>query len=232
MKAVIFGATGMVGQGVLLECLRAPDVERVVTLGRTATGRAGSPLDRNANFEEIVHQDLMDLHAVEDRLRGLDACFFSLGVSSAGMDEAAYTRVTYGFTMAAAETLARLNPGMKFVFVSGAGTDSTEKGRVMWARVKGRAENALLRLNLDAYMFRPGVIEPLDGIRSKTTAYRVGYIVMKPVLPLLRWLLPNQILSTREIGQAMLNVARHGFARRVLEARAIRAAAQMGEPAR
>ncbi|HTW62624.1 MAG TPA: NAD(P)H-binding protein [Terracidiphilus sp.] len=225
MKVLIFGATGMVGQGALLECLRAPDVERVTTIVRSATGRT------DAKLEEIAHGDLMNLTAIEDRLRGLDACFFCLGVSSAGMQEDAYARVTYGLTVAAGETLAALNPGMKFLFVSGAGTDSTEKGGAMWARVKGRAENALLRLPLDAYMFRPGVIEPKDGIRSKTKAYRVGYMLMKPVMPLLRLLAPNQIVSTREMGQAMLNVARRGFGKRILEARDIRAAAAMVPPA-
>jgi uncharacterized protein YbjT (DUF2867 family) len=220
MKVLIFGATGMVGQGVLLACLRAPDVERVATVGRGATGRTDSKL------EEIVHGDFLDFGAIADRLRGFDACFFCLGVSSTGMKEADYERVTYGFTLAAAETLAKVNPGMTFIYVSGAGTDSSEKGRVMWARVKGRTENALLRLPLQAYMFRPGAIEPMDGIRSKTTAYRVGYVLMKPLLPLLRRMLPNQIVSTREMGLAMLNVARRGFDKRILDPRDIRAAAE------
>jgi uncharacterized protein YbjT (DUF2867 family) len=127
--------------------------------------------------------------------------------------------------MAAAETLSRLNPGMSFVFVSGAGTDSTEKGRVMWARVKGRTENALLRLPLNAWMFRPGIIQPLDGIRSKTAAYRLLYGLMRPLLPLLRRAMPNQIVTTREIGRAMLNVARRGYPKHILETRDLRIAA-------
>jgi len=220
MKVLIFGATGMVGQGVLLACLRAPDVERVTTVVRSATGT------QEAKLEEIVHRDFLDFGAIGDRLRGFDACFFCLGVSSTGMKEADYERVTYGFTLAAAEALAAVNSGMTFIYVSGAGTDSSEKGRVMWARVKGRTENALLRLPLEAYMFRPGAIEPMDGIRSKTTAYRVGYFVVKPLLPLLRRMMPNQIVSTREMGQAMLNVARRGFGKRILETRDIRAAAE------
>jgi uncharacterized protein YbjT (DUF2867 family) len=220
MKVLIFGATGMVGQGVLLACLGAPDVERVATVGRSATGATDGKL------EEIVHRDFLDFSAIADRLHGFDACFFCLGISSTGMKEADYARVTYGFTLAAAETLAAVNPGMTFIYVSGAGTDSSEKGRVMWARVKGRTENALLRLTLQAYMFRPGAIEPMDGIRSKTTAYRVGYLVAKPLLPLLRRMLPNQIVSTREMGQAMLNVARRGFGKRILDPRDIRAAAE------
>jgi uncharacterized protein YbjT (DUF2867 family) len=139
------------------------------------------------------------------------------------MKEADYERVTYGFAVAAAETLSRLNPGMAFIYVSGAGTDSSERGRVMWARVKGRTENALLRLPLQAYMFRPGLIEPMDGIRSKTPAYRLLYGLTKPLLPLLHWALPNQVLTTREMGQAMLAVARRGYAKQVMETRDIRA---------
>jgi uncharacterized protein YbjT (DUF2867 family) len=233
MKILIFGATGMVGQGVLLACLRAPDVERVTVVGRSATGGIDPKL------EEIVHPDFLDFSAIRDRLRGpdacFDACFFCLGVSSTGMKEADYERVTYGFTLAAAETLAAVKtaqsgqpgrPGMTFIYVSGAGTDSSEKGRVMWARVKGRTENALLRLPLDAYMFRPGAIEPMDGIRSKTTAYRVGYVLMRPLMPLLRRMMPNQIVPTRDMGQAMLNVARHGYGKRILDPRDIRAAAE------
>lgn len=218
MKALVFGATGMVGQGVLRECLRDPGVELVATVGRGATGI------QNPKLTEIQHADLANYTGLEDRLRGFDACFFTLGVSSAGMKEADYARITYGFTLAAAETLSRLNPGTTFIYVSGAGTDSTEQGRVMWARVKGRTENALLRLPLSAYMFRPGVIQPLDGIRSKTASYRVLYTLTKPLLPLLRWAMPNQILTTREIGQAMLNVARRGYSKRILEVRDIRAA--------
>jgi uncharacterized protein YbjT (DUF2867 family) len=219
MKVLIFGATGMVGQGVLRECLSAQDVELVATVGRKTTNA------RDAKLREIVHEDLSSYAAIESELTGFDACFFSLGVSSAGMKEADYERISYGFTLAAAETLSRLNPGMTFIYVSGAGTDSTEKGRVMWARIKGRTENALLRLPLKAYMFRPGIIQPLDGIQSKTAAYRVLYKLTKPLLPLLRRAFPNQILTTREIGQAMLAVARQGYERRILETRDIWAVA-------
>ncbi len=219
MKVLIFGATGMVGQGVLRECLRAEDVERVVTVGRSAAGV------EDAKLTEILHRDLRSLEGLETDLTGLDACFFCLGVSSSGMKEAEYERVTYGLTMAAAKALSRLNPKMAFVYVSGAGTDSTEMGRVMWARVKGKTENALLRLPLEAYMFRPGLIEPLDGIRSKTRLYRVMYMLMKPLLRPLRWALPGMVVTTRELGQAMLAVARFGYGSRILEARDIRAVA-------
>ena len=219
MRVLIFGATGMIGRGVLLECLRDPDVELVVTLGRTATDI------HEVKLREIVHRDLLNYAGMEKSLTGFDACFFCLGVASAGMKEADYARVTYGYTMAAAEMLSRLNPGMTFIFVSGSGTDSSEKGRTMWARVKGSTENALLKLPFNAYMFRPGFIEPMDGIQSKTPLYRKFYIVLGPLFPLLRRMFPNQVLSTRQLGRAMLNVARSGFANRVLEAREIRAAA-------
>jgi uncharacterized protein YbjT (DUF2867 family) len=211
----------MVGQGVLRECLQDPGVEQVAALGRSATGV------QHPKLVDIRHADLANYAGIEDRLHGFDACFFTLGVSSAGMKEADYDRVTYGFTLAAGETLGRLNPGMAFIYVSGAGTDSTERGRTMWARVKGRTENALLRLPLNAYMFRPGMIQPLDGIRSKTASYRILYALTKPLLPLLRWAMPNQILTTREMGQAMLNVARRGYPKPILEVRDIRAAVNL-----
>jgi uncharacterized protein YbjT (DUF2867 family) len=218
MKVLIFGATGMVGQGVLRECLRAPDVEVVQTVGRTRTGQL------DPRLVELIQSDLMDYRAVEESLKSFDACFFCLGVSSAGMQEADYARLTYDLTLAAAQTLARLNPQMTFVYVSGAGTDSTERGRSMWARVKGKTENALLRLPFKAvYLFRPGVIEPLNGARSKTRSYRLFYTAAKSLLPMLRALFPNHILSTEDIGQAMLAVARHGAAKAVLEVADIRA---------
>ena len=220
MKILLFGATGMVGQGVLRECLLDSDVQFVQTVGRSATGV------RHPKLREIVHSDLLHYSSIEDELSGFDVCFFCLGVSSAGMKEEAYERLTYGIALAAAETLARLNAEMTFVYVSGAGTDSSEHGRTMWARIKGKTENALLRLPFKgAYMFRPGFIEPLHGARSRTTAYRVIYTLIKPLLPLLRLAIPNAILDTEQIGRAMLVVARHGAPTHILEIKDIRALA-------
>jgi uncharacterized protein YbjT (DUF2867 family) len=218
MKIVVFGATGMVGQGVLRECLLAQDVETVLAVGRTATGL------QDAKLRELVVADLFDTARYAGNLAGFDACFFCLGVSSAGMNEASYTHLTYDLTMAVAEALARVSPAVTFVYVSGQRTDSSEHGRAMWARVKGRLENALLRLPFRAaYMFRPGFIMPLPGIRSKTRAYRILYGILKPVSPLLRRAFPRQVLTTAELGLAMLAVARHGAPKQVLETADLRA---------
>ena len=223
MRALIFGATGMVGGGVLRECLHADDAELVQTVGRTPT------MQTHPRLREIVHTDFWDYTGIEPELTGFDACFFCLGVSSPGMTEADYTHLTYDLTLAAASTLVRLNPTMTFVYVSGAGTDSSESGRQMWPRVKGRTENALRRLPFKAvYLFRPGIIQPLHGIRSKTASYRVFYTLTAPLLPLLRALLPNLILTTEQVGKAMLAVARTGWPTPVLEARDIRRAASAG----
>jgi uncharacterized protein YbjT (DUF2867 family) len=220
MNVVIFGASGMVGQGVLLECLRDTGVESVLVIGR-------SPVEqKHTKLREVLVKDLFDVASYASELNGLDACFFCLGVSSAGMSEAAYRRFTYDLTVVIAQELAVRNSALCFVYVSGAGTDGTERGRTMWARVKGATENALLRMPFrTAFMFRPGVIQPLDDIRSKTRAYRLGYVVTAPVLPLLRRAFPNSILTTREIGRAMLAVARKGWPRPVLESKDIHAAA-------
>jgi uncharacterized protein YbjT (DUF2867 family) len=212
MKILLFGATGMVGQGVLRECLIDPDVTSVVAVGRAATGQA------HPKLREIVHADLSDVSSLAGELAGADACFFCLGVSSAGMTEEAYTRLTYDLTLAVAETLAKASPGMTFVYVSGEGTDSTERGRSMWARVKGRTENALLRLPFKAaYMFRPGLIQPMHGIKSKTGLYRAVYAVTGPLLPLLKAVAPKHVTTTEQVGRAMLGVAKHGADKRVLE---------------
>ena len=212
MKVILFGATGMVGQGVLRECLLAPDVESVLAVGRTATGV------QNPKLRELLRPDLFDLTPVEAELAGYDACFFCLGVSSAGMSESAYRRVTYELTVSVATALARLNPTMAFIYVSGSGTDSTEQGRSMWARVKGRTENALLRLPFRAvYLFRPGYIQPLHGITSTTGLYRGLYVVMAPLYPLWRRVAPGLVSTTEQVGRAMLRVARTGAPKKILE---------------
>jgi uncharacterized protein YbjT (DUF2867 family) len=212
MNVLILGATGMVGQGVLRECLLDAGVTRVVTLGRTPTGRS------HPKLREIIHGDLVHLAPVEAQLRDLDACFYCLGASAAGLSEAEYTRINYEMTLAVAETLARLDPGMTFVYVSGTGTDSTERGRTMWARVKGRTENALLRLPFRAaYMLRPGLIIPMHGARSRTRIYRIFYVVLGPLLPTLKRLFPRSIITTEQLGRGMLRLARSGYSKPVLE---------------
>jgi uncharacterized protein YbjT (DUF2867 family) len=218
LRIILLGASGMVGQGVLRECLLDEDVNGVLVIGRSPLGQ------QHQKLQEIVHQDLTNYEAIEDQLRGYDACFFCLGVSSAGMQEAQYRRITYDLTMAAAQTLARLNPGMTFIYVSGMGTDSSERGRSMWARVKGETENALLRLPFKAaYMFRPGVIQPLHGIRSKTRLYRIFYAVLRPFIPWLIAAFPKYVTTTERLGHAMLRVAKHGALKRVLESQDINA---------
>lgn len=218
MNVVLFGATGMLGQGVLRECLLDPGVARILTIGRTAC-TVSHPKLRN-----IAHPDMWHYESLTETLTGFDACFFCLGVTSAGMSEADYERVTFGIASAAAEMLCRLNPDVTFVFVSGAGADSSEKGRIMWARIKGKTENAILRLPCKgSYVFRPGVVQPVHGAQSRTSAYRVLYAVTRPLLPLLRRLMPGYILTTEQFGRAMLIVARRGAPKRVLESRDINA---------
>ena len=215
MKVLIFGATGMVGQGVLRECLLDPEVTQVLGLGRRPTGI------QHPKLREIIHTDLYDYSNIESELTGVDACFYCLGVSSVGMKEADYARISYDMTLAAAQVLTRLNPNMVFTYVSGAGTDSTEKGAVMWARVKGKTENALLRLPLRAYMFRPGIIQPLHGVRSKTRLYQFFYTLAAPLFPIFRAIFPHQITTTEQVGKAMLIVARRGSDKKLLESKDI-----------
>jgi uncharacterized protein YbjT (DUF2867 family) len=218
MKVILFGATGMVGQGVLRECLLDPEVGEVLSIGRSATGQA------NGKLRELVRADLLDFSDVESELRGFDACFFCLGVSSLGMTEQEYRRVTFDITMAAAQTLARLSPAMTFIYVSGAGTDSRERGQSMWARVKGQTENALLRLPFKAaVMFRPAAIVPLYGVTSKTRLYRVVYTLVRPLWPVLRAAFPQFVTTTEQVGRAMLRVAKQGAPKPILETRDINA---------
>jgi uncharacterized protein YbjT (DUF2867 family) len=211
MKVIVFGATGMVGAGVLIECLEDPRVESVLAVGRRPCGVT------HPKVREHIRSDFFDYADAATDLRGHDACFFCLGVSSAGMSEAAYHRLTYELTLAAARALLALNPAMTFCYVSGEGTDSTERGRFMWARVKGKTENHLLAMPFRAYMFRPGFIQPLKGIRSKTRLYQAFYDVFGPLLPLLKRLMPKHVTTTVNVGRAMIQVAAAGGTRRVLE---------------
>lgn len=214
MKVIIFGATGMVGQGVLREALNADDVSQVLAVGRT-------PLAINhPKLDVLVLSNLLDYTPVQDQLTGYDACFFCLGASAMGLDEAGYTRINHDIPLAAAHTLSSLNPQLTFTYVSGAGTGSQS---AMWARVKRRTEQDLLALPFKAaYMFRPGVIQPLHGVRSKTPAYNIFYTLTGPLLSLARRLLPRHVLSTEELGVAMLEVVRRGAPKAVLETGDIR----------
>ncbi len=202
----------MVGQGLLRELLLDPDIVYVLSIVRTPSGQ------RHPKLRELEHANFFDFSSLESELSGFDAAFFCLGATSAGKTEAEYSRVTYEITMAVAEPLARLNPDMTFVFISGAGTDSTERGRVMWARVKGRTENALLRLPFKAaYMFRPAVIQPMHGVQSRTSLYRIPYAVLGPLMPWLRRRFPQYVTTTEQLGRAMISVTKHGAPKSVLE---------------
>jgi uncharacterized protein YbjT (DUF2867 family) len=212
MKAVLFGATGMVGQGVLRECLRDGAVTQVLSVGRSASGR------HDAKLTEIVRDNFLDYSDIEPQLAGYDACFFCLGVSSVGMDAERYRHLTYDITLAAATTLARLNPGMVFTYVTGRSTDSTERGPVRWARVKGKTENDLLKLPFRAaYMFRPAAIQPLHGVRSKTAWVNAIYVATAPLLSWLHRIAPKYVTTTEQMGRAMISVARDGYRKSVLE---------------
>jgi uncharacterized protein YbjT (DUF2867 family) len=212
MKVVLFGATGMIGQGVLRECLLDASVERVLAIGRNTTGQP------HPKLREIAVKDFTALAGMDAELSGYDACFYCLGVASAGMSEADYRRVTYDMTLDAARALVGRNPGLTFVFVSGTGADSTERGRLMWARVKGATENALLAMPFKAvYVFRPGFVQPLHGITSRTALYRCFYSIIGPLYPALKALLPKYITTTETIGRAMIEAAAHGSAKRVHE---------------
>ncbi|MEV4349961.1 NAD-dependent epimerase/dehydratase family protein [Actinoplanes sp. NPDC049596] len=209
MKVVVFGASGMVGQGVLRESLLAPDVEQVLAVIRTPTGVS------HPRLREIELADFTDLAPIRDELRGFDACFYCLGVSSVGLDEAAYARISYDFPMAAARTLAEINPSATFVYVSGAGTNPD--GRQMWQRVKGRTEREIIDLLPNGYAFRPGAIQPTRGVRSKTRVYNAIYTLTAPLLPFLVRVAPRYVTTTDRVGQAMLRAARVGFPNHIVE---------------
>ena len=212
MKVVIFGGSGMVGGGVLLECLDDARIERVLLISRHPTEV------RHSKIREIVHEDFMEFGGLRPAFADLDACFYCLGVTAVGLSESQYHHLTYDFTLAAATALASASPGrLTFCYVSGEGTDSTERGRTMWARVKGKTENALLQLPFNAaFMFRPGYIQPLRGIRSKTRWYQALYDVLGPFYPILRRLFPKYVTTTVNIGRAMIHVAATGSGKQIL----------------
>lgn len=217
MKVAIFGSSGMVGQGVLLECLRDPGVDSILRVVRKPSDPLPPNFPNQQKAYDLIHSDFQDFTAIEPQLTGLDACYFCLGAGSSGMSEADYTRITYGITVAAVRALVKASPGLTFIFVSGEGSDSTEKSRIMWARVKGKAENAVLAAGFkSAYIFRPGFIEALDGIESRTPLYRKLYVVFRPIIGLLKLLMPKRITSTQQIGRAMLAVTRNGYAEPIL----------------
>jgi uncharacterized protein YbjT (DUF2867 family) len=212
MKVILFGATGMVGQGVLRECLLDPGVESVLAVGRSPTGASDPKL------RELRHDNFTDFSVIESQLAGYDACFFCLGVSSVGMDEEKYRHLTYDITLAAATTLAKLNPQMVFTYVTGRSTDSTEVGPMMWARIKGKTENDLLKLPFKAaYMFRPAGIQPLHGVRSKTSWVQAIYVVAAPLLSYLTRVAPKYMTTSEQLGRAMIKVAKDGYPKPVLE---------------
>jgi uncharacterized protein YbjT (DUF2867 family) len=212
MNVILFGASGMVGSGVLSVCLRDPQVASVLAIGRSPTGRADPKL------REIRHTDFFNYSGLESEFAAANACYFCLGVSSLGLDEPTYTRLTYDLTLAAARAMAAANPAMTFCYVSGTGTDSTEHGRRMWARIKGRTENHLLGLGFrGVYMFRPGYIHPVDGARSKTAWVRALYLVLGPIIARIMRARGRGMVTTTSMGQAMLAVTRHGYPTHILE---------------
>jgi len=211
MRVLIFGATGMVGDGVLHDCLTDQRVRSVLAIGRSPLGIS------HPKLREIRRLDFFDYRDLMGDLESIDACFFCLGVSSVGMSEVDYSRQTFDLTLAAARALAAAHPGATFCYVSGQGTDSSERGRSMWARVKGKTENALLALPLKTYLFRPGFIRPRAGKKSKTRLYRMAYAVAAPLYPVLNHFAPNHVTTSENMGRAMINAASIGYEKKVLE---------------
>jgi uncharacterized protein YbjT (DUF2867 family) len=208
IKAIITGATGMVGEGVLIECIKHPDVESVLIIGRKSCGI------KHPKLNEVIHKDFFDLTEIKDQLSGYNACYFCSGISSLGKREEEYTKITYDLTMSFAGTIAQINPGMDFVYVSGTGTDNTEKGKIMWARVKGKTENDLLKLPFKAaYMFRPGYIQPTKGQKN---AYKIHKIVA-PLFPLWKLFFGKYVVKLEDVGRAMINVTISGHKKPILE---------------
>ena len=206
MKVIITGATGMIGKGVLLECLDHAVIEEVLVIGRNLVGVA------HPKLKEMVHPDFSDFSWASGQLKGYDACYFCLGISAGGLSEEAYKKITYDYTMALARVLVTLNKDMTFIYVSGQGTDSSEKGRMMWARVKGRTENDLLKIGFkQTFMFRPGAIIPLRGIKSRTKAYQLMYDYFMWLVKGIKLISPNSVVDTTQIGLAMIHATIKGY---------------------
>jgi uncharacterized protein YbjT (DUF2867 family) len=221
MKVIITGVTGMVGKGVLLECLDHAEITEVLSISRRPTG-----ID-HPKLKALIHLDFSEFASVRDKLKGYDACYACMGVSSAGMKEEQYARLTYDFTLALAKELHGINPEITFTYVSGAGTDPSEKGRSMWARVKGKTENDLLNLGFkQAFMFRPGAIIPLRGIQPSSKLYRVLINNLKWLLKLIKWIAPHAVVDTTQMGLAMINVTKTGYKKNVLKPRDIQILAE------
>ncbi len=202
MKVIITGSSGMIGSGVLLECLEDNSIKEVLVINRTSIKQ------NNAKLKEILLADMMDFNSLASQLAGYDACFYCLGISSLGINEEDYTRITFDYTRVVAESLLKYNPGMVINFISGAGTQSNESGSQMWARVKGKAENLLLNLPFKrVYLYRPGIIQPLKGISSKTKWYNTLYKIINPLFSFLKYVFPNQITTTENVGKAMIYTA-------------------------
>lgn len=227
MRVVLLGASGMIGTGTLLECLDDARVESVLVVGRRSCGVT------HAKIREVLHNDFADFSSLSAEFASADACFFCLGVTSMGLDEAEFTRLTYDITLAAARTMVAANPQMTFCYVSGDGTDSSECGRVMWARVKGRTENALLGLGFRAaYMFRPALIFPRRGVRSKTAWYQAFYTALGWAYPMWRFFFPRWVTTTVAHGRAFIAVAVHGYHQPILYSRDINGLADRARRAR
>ena len=210
-KVIITGATGMVGMGVLLECLEHNSIEKGLVIGRNRVD-----LD-HPKLSQLVHRDFSGFTGVRDQLSGFDACFYCLGISAAGLSEEQYKHITYDYAMALAKVLYEDNPGMTFNYVSGQGTDSSEKGRMMWARVKGNTENDLLKIGFkQAFMFRPGIIIPLRGIRSGTKAYQFMYDYFMWLVKIIKTLSPGSVVNTTQLGLAMINSMLRGYPSKIL----------------
>ena len=211
IKVIITGATGMVGKGVLLECLDHPQISEVLAIGRNPVGIS------HPNLKELIHKDFSHFEDSKEHLAGYDACFYCLGISAASLKEENYRHITYDYALTLAKTLLQLNPTMTFNYVSGMGTDSTEKGRMMWARVKGKTENDLLNLRFhQAFMFRPGTIIPLRGVKSRTKSYQFIYDYMMWLIKIIKAISPNSVVNTKQIGQAMIHSVLYGYDKNIL----------------